>query len=558
MRPLALPSVPRLLAFSLALGGLRDPRLFALAGAAAWGAVWIERPALGPAAVWLPWLGWASISALLSVQPLAGLPVLARWSAVLACASLAASWKEKEREEWLKSLLVVAAGLAVAAVATGAGRGWRHEMTGLMPPYYNYTAFVLSASAAAAAAWILHPRGARGFDAKAAASFCALAVLCLFLARSRGAWLGIAAAAAVWSGRRWGGRALAGAAVGSALLAGSLAAGLLPGVEGILFKKYRAYAEARPRLWRAAAAVATESPALGTGPGNFAVGFRRRPVALDVGAARWSMSTDYAHSEPLQAAAETGWAGLALWLFGAGAALRVLFGRAGGDPVREAASAAAAAMTAQLAVDNMLQIPALAVLWLTALAVAAAPAEAKRRPWPQSAVLAGAALVLLSWLPRAIAASSPARAAALFPAEPGPREDLAYEAMAAGNAEAAMSHWMAAQAIEPTNAIYPWRRAQIAAARGDWAGAEPLAARAIELEPAFMSARILRAEAAVRLGRAHEARAELDAAARLHVSLGDQPLSSGYARTVRRFERAYFDRVAALAGSRPSAIIQSE
>ncbi|PIR18618.1 MAG: hypothetical protein COV48_06490 [Elusimicrobia bacterium CG11_big_fil_rev_8_21_14_0_20_64_6] len=69
----------RLIVFSLALGGLRDPRLFAVAGAALWAAVWLERPALGPAAAWLPWLGWALLSTLASPQPLAGLPVLARW-----------------------------------------------------------------------------------------------------------------------------------------------------------------------------------------------------------------------------------------------------------------------------------------------------------------------------------------------------------------------------------------------------------------------------------------------------------------------------------------------
>ncbi|MDD5302473.1 MAG: O-antigen ligase family protein [Elusimicrobia bacterium] len=544
--------VPRLLAFSLALGGLRDPRLFAVAGAAAWAAVWLERPALGPAAAWLPWLGWALISALASAQPLAGLPVIARWSAVLACASLAASWAAREREEWLKSLLLVAAGLAVAALATGAGRGFRNAMTGLIPPYYNYTAFVLSAAAAAAAAWALHPRGARGTDRKAAAGLCALALLCVILARSRGAWLGLGAAAALWSARRWGARALAAGVVAAAIFGGALAGGFLPGPAGdILFKKYRVHAEARPRLWRAAAAVATDRPWLGTGPGSFAVGFRLHPVALVDGAARWAMSTDYAHSEPLQAAAETGWAGLILWLFGAGAALLALLRRSDDDPVREAAAAAAAAMTAQLAVDNMLQIPALSALWLTALALAAAPAVTKRRPWPRAAVLAAAALAVLSWIPRTLAAASPARAAALFPAEPGPREDLAYEAMAAGKSAEADAHWTAAQRLEPFNAIYPWRRAQIAGALGRWEQAELLAARAIELEPGFMVARLLRAEALVRLTRAPEARAELDEFLKVRAGREITGRYSGYEKTVFLFERRDYDRVAALAGRPP-------
>ncbi|MBI2788394.1 MAG: hypothetical protein HYX59_06880, partial [Elusimicrobia bacterium] len=187
--------VPRLIVFSLALGGLRDPRLFAFAGAATWAAVWLERPAVGPAAAWLPWLGWAALSTIVSAQPLAGLPVIARWSAVLACASLAASWNARERADWLKSFLLVASALAVAALLTGSGVGFRNGMTGLMPPYYNYTAFALAAAASACAAWLLHPRGARGRDAASAAGVLALALLCLFLARSRGAWLGLGAAA---------------------------------------------------------------------------------------------------------------------------------------------------------------------------------------------------------------------------------------------------------------------------------------------------------------------------------------------------------------------------
>jgi len=541
--------VPRLVAFSLALGGLRDPRLFALAGAAAWAAVWLQRPALGPAAAWLPWLGWAALSTLLSAQPLAGLPVLARWSAVLACASLAAAWTAREREDWLRSFLVVAAALAAAALVTGARHDWRNEMTGLMPPYYNYTAFALSAAAAAAAAWVLHPRGARGAEAKAAAALCALALVCILLSRSRGAALGVCSAAAVWSVRRFGARAAAAVAVATTLFAGALAGGFLPEpVDALLFKKYRLHAEVRPGLWRAAAGVASELPWLGTGPGSFAAGFRRRPVPLENGASRWSMSTDYAHSEPLQTAAETGWAGLALWLLGAGAALRALLRRADDDPVREAAAAAAAAMTAQIAIDNMLQIPALAALWLTALALAGAPPGPRR--WPAAAILAGAALALVSWIPRTLAAVSPARAAAVFPAEPGPREDLAYAAMAREDAAAADAHWAAAQNLEPFNAIHPWRRAQIAGAVGHWERAEPLAARAVELEPGFVGARLLRAEALVRLGRAPEARAELDEVLRLRAAPPAET-SSGYDRTMLSFDAKEFGRVSALAGRPP-------
>ena len=535
----------RLLAFSILLGGLRDPRLFAFAGAAAWGAIWLKRPPLGPAAYWLPWLAWALISALASSQPLAGLPVLARWSTVLACASLAASWKPPERAQWLRAFLIVAAGVAVAALATGAGHGWTNQMTGVLPPYSNYSAFVLTGAAAAAAAWILHPRGPKGQERTIAAAAIALYILCLILGHSRGAWLGLGAAATVWSTRRWGARAAAAAAVAAVLSLGALAIGKLPApLENVLFKKYRLNAEARPRIWRAASAIASAEPWLGTGPGNFAVGFRLRPVALENGAARWSMSTDYAHSELLQAGAETGWAGLALWLLGALAALRALISRADDDPVREAAAIAATGLSAHLLVDNMLQIPALAALWLSALALSCAPTTGGRR-WPKAAVLAGAALALVSWIPKSLADANPARAAVLFPADPSRREDLAYASKLALEADA---HWAQAQQLSPFNAIYPWRRGQIAGALGHWAAAESLSARAIEAEPGFMRARLLRIEALSHLGRAREARAELDAFLKADAGRGTAAALSGYDRTIWQFDKPEHDRAASLVG----------
>jgi len=537
--------IPRLLAFSLMLGGLRDPRLFAVAGAAAWAAVWLRRPTLGPAAWWLPWLAWAAVSALAASQPLAALPALARWSAVLACASLAAGWDTAERAQWLRAFLIAAAGVAAAAFASGAGAGGGGQMTGVLPPYSNYSAFVLTGAASAAAAWALHPRGLNGRERAAALALCAFCVACVILARSRGASLGLAAAASVFVARRWGPRALAAAAVAAAVFAGGLLAGAFPASwENALLKKYRMHAEARPRIWTAAAAIASDAPWRGVGPGNFAAGFRLRPVPFEDGAARWSMTTDYAHSEPLQAAAETGWAGLALWLLAAGTALRALLQRAGDDPVREAAALAAAALTAHLLVDNMLHIPALAALWMTALA-GAAPPTAGGRVWPRAAILAGAALALVCWIPRSLAASSPARAAILFPADPSPREDLAYAAAAAGRAAEADAHWRAAERLAPFNAIHPWRRGQLAGAFGRWNEAERLAARAVKLEPGFLTARLLRADALARLGRAPEARAELEALRRAREARGIPALHSGYEEAVWRFDESDYRRIAA-------------
>lgn len=523
-------------AAALLAGGLRDPRLAALGEAAVFAAVWIERPPLGPAAAWLPWLGWLALSGLLSVQPFAALPALARWSAALAFASVAAGWGEKPREDWLKAVLAASAALAAAALWTGAGQGFRAAMTGLMPPYYNYTAFALAAAAAAAAAWAFHPKApARGRPA--ALALAVVCVVCLVLARSRGAALGLAAAAAVWSMRRWG--------KGAALVCAAAAVLLSVSWRAVLAKPGR-YQEARPEIWARAAAMASARPWLGEGPGNFGAGFRRRPVEAVGGMARWGMGTPYAHSEPLQAAAETGWAGLALWLLGLGAALSVLFGRAREEPVREAAAAAAAAMAVQLAVDNMLQLPGLSLLFFSALSVAGARPSPRR--WPAWAAAAGLALALVAWIPRALADASPARAAALFPAESEPYEDLGSAALAAGRLDEAASLFARAESRSPFNAVYAWRRAQIYAALGRWDDAEALASHAAALEPNFLDARVLRAETLVHVGRAREAREELTEVLRILRDRGERLGSSGYDNTIWAFDRAAYERAAAAAG----------
>ncbi|MBI5247290.1 MAG: O-antigen ligase family protein [Elusimicrobia bacterium] len=543
-------AVPRLFAFCILLGGLREPLWFAAAAAAVWAAVWTSRPALGPAINWLPWLGWAGVSALVSSQPLAALPPLARWSTALACASLAASWKPKEREDWLRAFLIAAAGAAVAALATGAGRGWANNMTGVLPPYSNYTAFVLTGAAAAAAAWLLHPRGPKGRERAAAIALLALCVASLFLLRSRGAWLGIGAAAFVWTVRHRRPRESLALALFAVFMGAALTTQLMPASwENALLKKYRAHAEARPRIWRAAAAIASDSPWLGVGPGNFGAGFRRRPVPFEDGAARWSMSTDYSHGEAQQAAAETGWAGLALWLLGAGVALGAMLRKAGDDPVREAAALAAAALSAHLLVDNMLQIPALAALWLTALALAAPPPGAIER-WPRVAIVAAGLLALVSWIPKTLAASSPARAAVLFPDDPGPREDLAYAAARAHDASSAFKNFGEAARLAPYNAIYRWRLAQFSGAIDRWNDAEFFIARAIELEPGFMRARLLRVEALVHLGKKKEARAELDEFRRLRDTRVNPGIHSGYDATVWEFGSDEYERAVSVASGR--------
>ncbi|NNN06550.1 MAG: tetratricopeptide repeat protein, partial [Elusimicrobia bacterium] len=299
----------------------------------------------------------------------------------------------------------------------------------------------------------------------------------------------------------------------------------------------------RPQIWRESLRIAEERPWFGEGPGSYLVGFRRHPVPALGTAARWGMWTEYAHSEFLQAAAETGWAGAALWLIGLGALLSALAASADAEPAREAAAAALAAMSVQVCVDNMLQLPALAFLFFSAGALAGARPRGGRR-LPRAAAILGAVLALGAWIPRALA-RDPARAAVLFPADPLAREDLAYRAEKEGRLAEADALWTQAAARAPFDAVYPWRRAQIAAAEGRWADAESLAAVATALEPGFLNARILRAQALVRLGRRAQARAELDEVRRIRA----QPLGyvyTGYDVAVSTFDSAQFARVEAL------------
>lgn len=533
----------RLLAAALLLGGLREPRLAALGEAAVFVLVWKRRPALGPALPWLPWLVWAFLSAALSLQPFASLQFLARWSAVLAFLCLAAAWDAKEREDWVKALLAASVVLAAAALWTGAGFGFRADMTGLMPPYYNYTAFALSAAVAAGAAWACHPRTSRRPLRIAGLAVAALGIVCIGLAHARGAVLGVVCAAVVWAARRWGVKA----GLAALLAAGSLAvvfkAGPLPSSwRAYIFTHGGIYQDARMDIWRRAVEIAGENRAFGVGPGSFGPAFRLKPAEVRGGQARWGLNTDYAHSEPLQAAAETGWAGLVLWLIGLAISLSVLVRRADAEPAREAAAIAAVAMAVHLAVDNMLQIPGLAMLFFSSLAVAGV--GILRGPhWPSAAAVAGLLLACIGWIPVTLAAYDPARATALYPLESYPREDMAYQAMAKGDLARADALWAQAEARAPFNAVYPWQRAQIAAVQGRWSDAEASARRAAESEPCFLNVRVLRAEALSRLGRRSDARVELSTIEQMLRERGVRAGSSHYDTVIWAFDRSQFARV---------------
>ncbi len=537
-----------LLPAALLLGGWRYAPLAAVGGVAVWALAAVERPLLWPAAAWLPWLAWAAVSAGFGLQPAAGLEPLSRWASAVAFLALASSWDTRARAAWLKTVVLVTPVLAVAAIATGAGRGFVGHMTGLIPPYYNYTAFALAAGASAAAAWLTCADAPRGRWRAAALAAAISGPAAIFLARSRGALLGLFAAVFLLSARRWGRRTVFVCALGVVMASVLWKSGLVPAsLYGVATKRYRPYPELRPQIWTAAVRIADDHPWLGVGPGCFGVAFRRRPIPSQ-GAARWGFSTDYAHSELLQAAAETGWVGLALWLAAAASALRGVFAPPA-SAAEAAASAAVVAMSAQLAFDDMLQIPGLAFLFLSAAAVCL-PRRPFGRRLPVAAATLGAALALVSLLPRVLARRDPALGAALYPADANRVEDLAYAREAAGRAAQADALWAQASRLAPFDAVYPWRRAQIAAACGNWDRTEAFAAQAVSLEPGFVAARLLRVVAHFHLGRPEQARREADALARELASRPRLDIRSGYESAIWDYDPAELARVRALVGAR--------
>ena len=509
----------------LLAGGLRSPAAWTAVSAGVWLLLLHsrEKASLSTWKAWGPWLAWALLSALLSAQPLKSLYPFARWAGLAAFFVLARSWwGERERRWWLAGLCAAGLILGLAALWTGRVDHWHlgEQMTGLIPPYYNYTAFVEAALASALIALLAHPQGPRGARRLGAYALLALMLLLILFARSRGA-LGGVIIAGVWTMLRAGqARRLALAAAVLAVAAAAVTAAMVFGrgaSPAYLLKLDRVFA--RPQLWLAAADVARDHPIFGEGLGNFESGFLRHNFPAPFGIARYGFFSNYAHSELLQAAAETGWPGLALFILALAASIRLPRPGAG-RPEPEAALAAAAAMGAQCLADNMLQIPALGMLFFSALACADPGAPNRDRGGKLAAALLGAgglALALSAWVPSWLAGRvPPEQAVRIFPAEAALREDLARAAMTAAPPDPAraLQELELASSLSPTNALYPVMRAELLRRAGDWGQVLALSELALVLEPSFLQARLLRAESLARLGRRGPAREELERARR--------------------------------------------
>lgn len=511
---------PAILLVSLLGQGFYPPWLAALGGllVALHAAARSPLP-LGPAAWWLPWLGWCLVASAASPQPWAGLAPTARWAAAVLFFAAASDWDEEERGLWLRAVLAAGAALGLAGLWTGLRAGHFSAAHGLLfsgdSAYYGYTAFAVMAAAAAglgAAGEASAPRALR----LAGGAMAVFGTAYLGYARSRGAMLGLLVAAALVAARRHGAKRTA---LGLALLLG--AALLAPGARDRLLKKDSLTQWGRLDQWRAAAAAASEAPLRGWGPGSYRLGYLRRPVASP-GPVRYLYATDYAHSEPLQAAAETGWAGALLWLLAFALSLTALARPAPGA-AGAAAGPAAAGMAAMLLVDDVLQVPGLAFLFFSALACAGEarlPWRVVGRPIPLLALALPLAAGPLTALGRDASGGGTleeqvwrhAHALEFYPGDDALRARLALLYERGGALRLADEQWSRAAQASPFNAVYPFRRALLHEKNGDWPAAESLYRRAAELEPQFRDARLGRAVALWRLRRAEEARAELSAA----------------------------------------------
>lgn len=499
-------------AFSAALfDGLRPPVWAAVGCALMWlaAARFERRPSRQAAALWLPWLFWVALSTAASAEPLLSLSAAARWLTIgLFYALCRAVMEDEDAKLWSFALIVAALIAAAAALAGGAWLRYHgihpggEALTGILPPYYNYTVFLEAAGAAAAAALGRWPLAAGLTGA-------------ILLARGRGGLIAVALGAAVAIWRRGQARKAAPWAAGLslALAAGCAVVVWRGGNLDYLLKPGTTLV--RPEIWRAAAEAADDHPVLGTGPGLFGLAFLPHNFDSKRGIARYQVSTPYAHSEPMNAAAETGWAGLALLLLAVVGALYAGFRGPAGSPGRDAALCAAVAMSAHMVVDNMLQLPGLAFVWAGCLALAQPKGSSQPAgPGWRISTLSAAFACLLAFTPLLLllrfdlkfaAADASAQrlniaqaALKVAPADGGWLERAGLTALELGRVPEAQGYLRRASQADPKRPFAALALAETLPCEQ----ALPLAEKALSAEPNFLSARLLRDEALLECGGA--------------------------------------------------------
>ncbi|MCR4294380.1 MAG: O-antigen ligase family protein [Elusimicrobia bacterium] len=267
---------------------------------------------LGLLAAGAAWLGVRTASGWLPRPD----PRMLWWPAALAALSALSAWSSPVPAYSRPAWAAAAAGLALfplISVLDSEGRGRVERLlrfTGwvlvLLAVYQRLqgdirpAATFLNQNAFAGAILLLLPVAARAGDWALAAGL----ILCLWWARSVGAWLGLSVALILH--RR---------AVGAVAFWLGSGAGFV-GLVAAYAKLQSPETLHRVEWWKAAWSMAASSPWLGLGPGSYA-------YALPAYApARAELSSLFAHQHFLETAAERGWPYALLWIIGLAAVLR--------------------------------------------------------------------------------------------------------------------------------------------------------------------------------------------------------------------------------------------
>ncbi len=452
----------------------------------------------------------------------------------------AGTFTEQSRESFFKLLISVSFVAALAVVGAGVITGDRfQDCYFLFPPSINYTAVLVAAGAAAAFSMLADPDYNIRYK-RLMWVFWLFMVVALVLMRSRSALVGLGSAMAVVLVMRARWRTLAG---GLAVIA--IAALLIPSAwRGFLLKTDDAFAYQRPAIWKTALGAAWENPLVGVGPNRFERYFLTHQFPAFDGFAYYGRYTNFAHSQPLQAVAETGVIGAVLYLWFILAAM--LKTRRAAQPQLKTLAAAVSLFAAALFSEIMF-LPVIFALFMLLLGMCGPLEESDGGgSVPCSALTVGLALWLLAGgfaVFRVAAAHSGnpetlAKAAVIYPydAQLWYRRALAEAAARPSSIYRAQAFMGRAVKLYPPNAVYLYRLAGLMLASGDAAMARTVLEYAAKLEPNSPTLAFALARVHAQLGDMPAARAQYARGTDSMERFGGFKDKSGYAKVLLRPE----------------------
>ncbi len=341
---------------------------------------WFGSPgwsSLAPALRWsaLGWIATFVIAALASDLPALGPLVLGVAAPLLALGALRASVAPLAL---VRAMVVGATACAGVAVLQWAGHdpfvwaGWHAPVDGAsvrMRVYGtlgnpNFVGALMAMSLPLAAA--VHRETRRAVGRRVIEVSLGLQALALVATGSRGAVLGLCAAAAIYAFLRWSRRVRL--AVGALIVFAGIAVISSPA------RPLDTTAAGRLHLWRVALLHAAESPFTGLGPGAVTLHFpawQRDAARTGVRDPRFAGPTDHVHNDYLEALIERGMPGLLALVLPLGFVLvRAVRCRRPASPLVAGSCAAVIAGAACAVVDFPLARPTELTWWWVALAVA--------------------------------------------------------------------------------------------------------------------------------------------------------------------------------------------